>query len=57
MKGRTPYRAFLDRIPANDNSKEDTDRKSDQADAADHRPRCGTVGRLPSQYNLLPQRR
>ena len=34
MNGRTPYRAFLDRIPANDNSQEDTDRKTNQADAA-----------------------
>jgi transposase InsO family protein len=34
MNGRTPYRAFLDRIPANDNSQEDTDRKTDQAHAA-----------------------
>jgi transposase InsO family protein len=34
MNGRTPYRAFLDRIPANDNSQEDTDRKINQADAA-----------------------
>ena len=32
--GRTPYRAFLDRIPVNDNSQEDTDRKTNQADAA-----------------------
>jgi transposase InsO family protein len=34
MNGRTPYRAFLDRIPANDNSQEDTDRQTDQAHAA-----------------------
>jgi transposase InsO family protein len=33
MNGRTPYRAFFDRIPANDNSQEDTDRKTNQADA------------------------
>jgi hypothetical protein len=31
MNGRTPWRAFLDRIPANDNSMEDTDRQKDQA--------------------------
>jgi hypothetical protein len=34
MNGRTPYRTFLDRIPANDNYQEDTDRKTNQADAA-----------------------
>ncbi len=34
MNGRTPYRAFLDRVPANDNSQEDTDRKTTQSDAA-----------------------
>lgn len=34
MNGRTPRRAFLDRIPANDNSLEDTDRQTDQSDAA-----------------------
>jgi len=34
MNGRTPCRDFFDRIPANDNSQEDTDRKTNQADAA-----------------------
>lgn len=34
MNGRTPYRAFLDRIPANDNSQEDTAHQTDQAHAA-----------------------
>lgn len=34
MNGRTPLRAFLDRIRASDNSKEDTDRQTDQATAA-----------------------
>lgn len=34
MNGRTPYRTFLDRIPANDNSQEDTDRKTNKANAA-----------------------
>jgi hypothetical protein len=31
---RHPYRAFLDRIPANDNSQEDTAHQTDQAHAA-----------------------
>jgi transposase InsO family protein len=34
MNGRTPLRVFLDRIPANDNRKEDSDRKTDQTNAA-----------------------
>ena len=34
MNGRTPYRAFLDRIPANDNSQEDTAHQTEQATAA-----------------------
>jgi hypothetical protein len=34
MNGRTPYRAFLDRISANDNCKEDTAAQSDQITAA-----------------------
>ena len=34
MNGRTPYRAFLDRIPANDNSQEDTAHQTDQVHAA-----------------------
>lgn len=34
MNGRTPWRALLDRIPANDNSTEDTDRPTLQATAA-----------------------
>ena len=34
MNGRTPYRAFLDPIPANDNSQEDTAHQTDQAHAA-----------------------
>jgi hypothetical protein len=34
MNGRTPCRAFFHRIPANANSQEDTDRKTNQADAA-----------------------
>ena len=34
MNGRTPWRAFLDRIPANDNLTEDTDQQNDQAHAA-----------------------
>jgi len=34
MNGRTPLRAFLDRIPANDNSQEDTDTETDHAHAA-----------------------
>jgi hypothetical protein len=33
MNGRTPYRTF-DRIPANANSQEDTDRQTDHAHAA-----------------------
>ena len=34
MNGRTPYRAFLDRIPANDNSQEGIAHQTDQAHAA-----------------------
>ena len=34
MNDRTPYRAFLDRIPANDNSQEDTAHQTDQVHAA-----------------------
>jgi hypothetical protein len=34
MNGRMPYRVFLDRIAANDNSQEDTDHKTNQAGAA-----------------------
>ena len=34
MNGRTPGRAFLDRIPANDNPQEDNDRNIDQTEAA-----------------------
>ena len=34
MNGRTPYRAFRDRIPANDNTQEDNDRNIDQTEAA-----------------------
>jgi transposase InsO family protein len=33
MNGRTPWRAFLDLILANDNSTEDTDRQTHQATA------------------------
>ena len=32
--GRPPGRAFLDRIPANDNSQEDNDQNIDQTEAA-----------------------
>ena len=41
MNGRTPYGSFLDRIPANDNSQEDTAHQTDQATAAG--PTLGTV--------------
>jgi transposase InsO family protein len=34
MNGRTPYRAFLDLIPANDNRKEDSDQNPVQIDVA-----------------------
>jgi hypothetical protein len=34
MNGRTPYRTFLDRIPVNANSQEDTDRETNHAHAA-----------------------
>lgn len=34
MNGRTPLRAFLDHLPANDNRTEDTEPKTDQTDAA-----------------------
>ena len=34
MNGRTPARAFLDRIPANDNPQEDNDQNIDQTEAA-----------------------
>ena len=34
MIGRTPYRAFLDRIPANDNSTEDTATETADTEAA-----------------------
>ena len=34
MNGRTPGRAFLDRIPGNDSPQEDNDRNIDQTEAA-----------------------
>ncbi len=34
MNGRTPLRAFLDHLPANDNQKEDIETKICQTDAA-----------------------
>lgn len=34
MNGRTPGRAFLDRIPASDNDQEDNDQTIDQTEAA-----------------------
>jgi len=34
MNGRTPARAFLDRIPANDNTRKDNDQNIDQIEAA-----------------------
>lgn len=34
MNGRTPGRAFLDRIPANDNTQEDNAQNIDQTEAA-----------------------
>jgi hypothetical protein len=34
MNGRTPYRTLLDRIPANDNSQEDTAQQTDHAQVA-----------------------
>jgi hypothetical protein len=34
MNGRTPFRAFLDRIPANDNSQEDIAHQTHQVHAA-----------------------
>ena len=34
MNGRTPARAFLDRIPANDNPQEDNDQNIDKTEAA-----------------------
>lgn len=34
MIGRTPYRAFIDRIPANDNSTEDTATETTDTEAA-----------------------
>lgn len=34
MNGRTPGRAFLDRIPANDNTRKDNAQNIDQTEAA-----------------------
>ena len=34
MLGRTPYRTFIDRIPANDNSTEDTATQTADTEAA-----------------------
>jgi len=51
MNGRTPYPAFLDRIPANDNSQEGTDCEIDHAQVAV----LPQTRHLPARYHLSTQ--